>query len=199
MDTESIEQKIKAWVSTLDRIATSPDPAEAKEDKPDIWEKPGKTYFEYSYDKDNRLQSVVIRTKEEKQKQQKPEPARPKKARHKSGQILVKFKPEVSEETINSINARHHTKKIKKLARIDVYKLELPSGASAEEMAQIYQELPEVEYAEPNYIAYALVVPNDPEFTKQWGLNQASDCDIGGLEYPNRQYQHCHCHCRYRL
>lgn len=42
---------------------------------------------------------------------------------------------------------------------------------SVQEVQKLYQKLPQIEYAEPNYLRTIQVTPNDPNFTRQWGLN----------------------------
>ncbi len=45
-------------------------------------------------------------------------------------------------------------------------------------MIEEYKNLPSVEIAEPAYLRYFLLVPNDEYFSKQWALKQVSDKDI---------------------
>jgi len=54
---------------------------------------------------------------------------------------------------------------------LGILKVKVPPGQEIER-AQSLERLPGVEYAEPNYIAYALEVPNDPQFDLQWGLTK---------------------------
>ncbi len=44
-------------------------------------------------------------------------------------------------------------------------------SASVEEAIDYFKKLPNVKYAEPNYISYALSTPNDAYYNKQWGLS----------------------------
>ena len=46
----------------------------------------------------------------------------------------------------------------------------LPDNMSVTEAAQYYSSQPGVQYAEPDYYRYMSVVPADPEFWRQWGL-----------------------------
>ncbi|MFC1781985.1 S8 family serine peptidase [Planctomycetota bacterium] len=54
-----------------------------------------------------------------------------------------------------------------------IYKIELEpdTGLSAREALEAYQQNPEVEYAELNYIVSINTIPNDPAFSHQWSLN----------------------------
>jgi serine protease len=52
-----------------------------------------------------------------------------------------------------------------------VKRIKVPQGKTAEQMVDIYSREPDVEYAEMNYYAYALFVPNDPLYSYQWHFN----------------------------
>ena len=54
---------------------------------------------------------------------------------------------------------------------LEIWKLEVPAGEEMEQVRQL-EALPGVEYAEPNYYAYAQETPNDPAFGNQWGLQK---------------------------
>jgi RHS repeat-associated protein len=158
----------------------------------DIWLVPGKSYFTYHYDADNRLTGIDIRQEKELPPQAKtyshvPSGNQGKKG-HKEGEMLVKFKADVSQTAMDQVNAKHGTGLVKMIPQIGVYKVKLPAGVTAEEMAGRYRLEPEVEYAEPNYMMYAVVTPNDPQFFQQWGLNNTGqsggtpDADIDAPE-----------------
>jgi len=81
-----------------------------------------------------------------------------------------------------------------------IYKLEvvLEEGQSIEEVVAAYQNDPDVEYAELNYIVSIALEPNDPNYSEQWALNNTGqmypesgryrsppgteDCDIDAPE-----------------
>lgn len=63
-----------------------------------------------------------------------------------------------------------------------IYRFHVPPNADIEELIARFSALPEVEYAEPDYIVRALAVPNDPWFPEQWTFDQASDADMDGPE-----------------
>ena len=97
-------------------------------------------------------------------------------------------KADVSQKAMDQVNAKHGTGIVKMIPQIGVYKVRLPAGVTAEEMAGRYRLEPEIEYAEPNYMMYAVVTPNDPQFFQQWGLNNTGqsggtpDADIDAPE-----------------
>ncbi len=51
-----------------------------------------------------------------------------------------------------------------------IFKIKLADEQDVRAAAAQYALDPNVEFAEPNYLAHTLVVPNDPEFAQQWGL-----------------------------
>jgi thermitase len=57
------------------------------------------------------------------------------------------------------------------LGTIDVILIKVPEGQVLRTVEEL-QKVPEVEYAEPNYIAYAVGTPDDPAWTKQYGLRR---------------------------
>ena len=77
------------------------------------------------------------------------------------GEILVKFKPDIREDAINTMNSEYETS-VKSTLLSGTKILNVPSGKTVDEMVKIYASLSEVEYAEPNYIVHAFMVPNDP-------------------------------------
>ena len=63
------------------------------------------------------------------------------------------------------------------------YKFHVPEGSDIPSLVERFSHLPEVELAEPDYIGDGgAVVPNDPFFPNQWGLDQISDADVDAPE-----------------
>jgi len=91
-------------------------------------------------------------------------------------QVLVKFKPTLSEQMIKATIKAYRSRELKRIPRIDIYKLQIPENISLEEMLFMLRRNPDVEYAEPNYIAYITVTPNDTLFDYQYALyNEAQE------------------------
>jgi hypothetical protein len=63
-----------------------------------------------------------------------------------------------------------------------IYRFHVPEGAEIQELITRFAALPEVEYAEPDYIVRSFAVPIDPWFTQQWQFDQVSDADMDGVE-----------------
>jgi subtilisin family serine protease len=103
-------------------------------------------------------------------------------ARYIPGEILVKFKESTEKTRISTIHSALGASKIKVFKKTGVQHLKLPRGMSVEEAVRKYEEDPNVEYAEPNYIVHALGVPDDPSFGQLWGLDNTNDTDIDAPE-----------------
>jgi thermitase len=96
--------------------------------------------------------------------------SRAKEKAYVSGQILVKFKSNLSEQTAEAAIAAYQSRKIRRIPVIDIYQLEIPDYLSVDEMVSVVSQNPDVEFAEPNYIAHIAVSPNDPFFRYQYAL-----------------------------
>jgi serine protease len=93
-------------------------------------------------------------------------------------EILVKFKRGVSENSILKANQKHDAAVISKSKRGEFHRLRVPPTKTVEEMVEIYSKNPNVEYAEPNFLAAALFVPSDPYYSYQWNFDNPS---TGGI------------------
>lgn len=94
------------------------------------------------------------------------------------GEIIVKFKAEASEETIAQIHQRHRAAHIYRSAVLGFRRIRIPDERTVQEMVELYRRDPAVEYAEPNYIAHAFMVPNDQYYRYQWNLDNPA---YGGI------------------
>src|SRR5678816_217878 len=101
-------------------------------------------------------------------------------ARFGRPEVLVKFKSGVSQETIERLTALRHDRvedRIENVEGLDA--IDDLDNADAATVASEYQQLPEVEYAEPNFEIeldaaegpLVPVLPHDPQFTDQWALS----------------------------
>jgi len=93
-------------------------------------------------------------------------------------EIIVKFKRGVREDVIDRLNARHGAVAFYKSRLAGFKRLRIPARRTVSEMVERYRRDPNVEYAEPNYIAYAFWVPNDDHYSAQWHLNNP---EYGGI------------------
>ena len=94
-------------------------------------------------------------------------------------EVLVRFKPGVSQETIEALTARMNDRvedRIENVPGLDA--IDDLDDANADAVAAKYMSLPEVEYAEPNFEInleevnepVAPIFPRDPQFENQWAL-----------------------------
>lgn len=98
-------------------------------------------------------------------------------------EIIVKYKSDIETEEIKEINEKFGNKIIYESV-LGFKKIEIPKGVDVRQMVEIYNKNPRVEYAEPDYVAQALMIPNDPYFSYQWNfkninLERAWDISAG--------------------
>lgn len=83
---------------------------------------------------------------------QKPSPSQSLTPRFVPGEVLVKFKPEVSPERIAGILKETNTELITVLKGTQIHHVRIVGGESVESVVKKLSSIKEVEYAEPNYI-----------------------------------------------
>jgi thermitase len=106
------------------------------------------------------------------------------KHRYASGEILVKFKSSLSTSTVEYIINEYQSQIMKKIPKLDVYQIRISEKYSVEEMVYAFDRNPDVEYAEPNYIAYITATPNDLLFPEQYALHNTGQ-DIAAPGSPS--------------
>ena len=104
-------------------------------------------------------------------------------------EVMVKFRPGVSAETIERITLGRHDRVEDEIESVPgLEAIDDLDDAEAESVAAEYRGLPEVEYAEPSYeisaddagLGSGPVRPQDPRFGEQWAL--ANDGQNGGTQ-----------------
>lgn len=103
-------------------------------------------------------------------------------------EVLIKFKNDITEDTIGSIVNQSGGKIIKKFRLVPkLYHLKVQIN-TIQDVVNFLKSLPEVEYAEPNYLRYIDAIPNDTRFSEMWGLNNTGqtggtpNADIDAVE-----------------
>jgi serine protease len=86
------------------------------------------------------------------------------------GEIVVKFKSGVASDAIERFNQNQQVSVLETNNILGFMRLKTPEGKTVEELVAIYSKNPDIEYAEPNFIVTAYMVPNDPDYPKQWHL-----------------------------
>ncbi len=98
------------------------------------------------------------------------------------GEILVKFKPGLSDKEVSNINSGYETSVVYTSPYAGFKTLKVPKTKTVEEMAEIYSKNPNVEYAVPNYLMYATMIPNDPYYTgelnNQWNFKGGNGINV---------------------
>ncbi|HKZ82931.1 MAG TPA: S8 family serine peptidase [Anaerolineae bacterium] len=95
------------------------------------------------------------------------------------GELLVRFRPSVAAQSVDQILIEHGAGRSRRIRALDVDVLRLPPGLSVERAVEVFSRLPEVEFAEPNYILHALAPPQ--EIVDQWGLLKIQAPDAWSL------------------
>jgi len=86
------------------------------------------------------------------------------------GEIVVKFHDGVSRQQVDAVQADLGTSLISANTQIGINQLRIPAGSTVEDMVAAFNARPDVEFAEPNYIAHAFMTPNDPYYSYQWHM-----------------------------
>jgi subtilisin family serine protease len=110
--------------------------------------------------------------------------SRDKQQRYASNEVLVKFNSSLSENEVASLIETYQSQKIRKIPKLNVYKIQIPENYSVEEMVYAFNRNPDVMYAEPNYIARITETPNDLLFEEQYALNNTGQ-SIGAPGSPS--------------
>ncbi|MFN3740219.1 MAG: type II secretion system secretin GspD [Thermodesulfovibrionales bacterium] len=74
--------------------------------------------------------------------------------RYVEGEIIVKFKKEITDERIGEILKEHKLIIIEYMEKTGLYRLKLPEGMEVKEAVKEFSKIPEIEMVEPNYILF---------------------------------------------
>lgn len=91
-------------------------------------------------------------------------------AGHVVREVLVKFKPGVTETDKAAVREMFEATLINAISAIRVEHWRLPATADVLAAAARLTALPQIDYAEPNYLYAPQQKPDDPDFTLQWYL-----------------------------
>ncbi|RMF67578.1 MAG: subtilase, partial [Calditrichaeota bacterium] len=99
-----------------------------------------------------------------------PLPTQAQVADFKPGEVLIKFKRTVGQPQITSVLTSAGIQITQAFNEVSVYLCRITDNESVLKTIEQCQASPDVEYAEPNYIYKASVVPNDPRFSQLFGM-----------------------------
>lgn len=92
--------------------------------------------------------------------------------RYVEGEVLVKYR---DESAAVRAHAAHKARIVAHFRKLGIHQVKLPPGMTVADAVREYQNDPNVEFAEPNYIARkSVTVADDPRIGDQWGLAQIS-------------------------
>jgi subtilisin family serine protease len=101
------------------------------------------------------------------------------------GEILVKYRPHISETRIGEIESKWGFRTKRVFRRFGIRHVSLPRGMSVEEATAILSRNPHVEYAEPNFCRRPQeTTPDDPSFVRLWGLKNTGQFVNGRFGTP---------------
>ncbi len=87
------------------------------------------------------------------------------------GEVLVKFKPGTTAFARGLAAARVAAQEVYHIPQIGVRRWKVAPGKELETITALKKN-PAVQYAEPNYVAYAIGTPSDTYFSYQWGMTK---------------------------
>src|SRR3989344_4734993 len=94
-------------------------------------------------------------------------------------QILVKFKAQTPQAVIDAQLRSHNAKVTGRVSALDVLVVNVPQ-ATEDRVITALSRNPNIEYAEPDGLAFATFTPNDPYFApNQWGLENTGQAIKG--------------------
>jgi subtilisin family serine protease len=94
------------------------------------------------------------------------------------GEVLVKFRRGVSEREITGLRLAQGCKEVYVSPFSGVRRWRVPPSRSVPEWVDFLGRHPLAEYAEPNYLAYTSMTPNDPFYSYQWHFDNPT---YGGI------------------
>lgn len=109
-------------------------------------------------------------------------------SKYKKGELLVKFKPGINGAIKAKVHADLGSKVLEEFNFLRIHHVRIKDGVGIETAIKKYKANPNIEYAEPNYLRAASVIPRDTDFKSLWGLNNTGqtggtlDADIDGPE-----------------
>lgn len=95
------------------------------------------------------------------------------------GELLVQFKESVSAQSAVRVFSQTGATALEFFPQIDVYHVRLKTGESVRDAVLQFKALNDIVFAEPNFLYSIDLQPNDPQFSKLWGMENTGQ--TGGL------------------
>ncbi len=96
-----------------------------------------------------------------------------------SGRILVKFKEGTPQSVVDSNLGKHGARFSSRLDKLKVLKVDVARGEEDNTIAALTKD-PDVQYAEPDFVARAFTTTNDPSLSQQWGMFKIQAANASG-------------------
>ena len=101
-------------------------------------------------------------------------------AKYRPDKLLVRFRPGVSRTAMDAAHAKSRATVLSEPAIVDKLQVvQLSTEISIEQGLRNYRSNGNVLYAEPDYLVHSSTLPNDPNFSSQWNLQNTGQS--GGL------------------
>ncbi len=99
------------------------------------------------------------------------------------GQVIVRFaEPTPLAKAHAALDNKLLTVNKVIVPQLDIYLVRLATGFSVESALRELEGYPQIKWAQADHIVTERLTPNDPQFSSQWDMNQASDADIDAPE-----------------
>lgn len=96
----------------------------------------------------------------------------PSRPNYKSGELLVKFKQDVTGRQIADLHRSLGSTVLGSIINLRLERIKLREGLSEEAAMELYRAVDIVEHVEKHALRYPNMTPNDPDFSRQWGLTK---------------------------
>jgi len=98
------------------------------------------------------------------------------------GEIIVKLKPGASSAAVAAVAGPGALSNAAISPSSGAMLVKLNQGVAVTSAVALLSQSPDIEYAEPNWIQYATVVPDDPQQGSQWGWDMIDAYDAWDIE-----------------
>ncbi|MGD9215640.1 MAG: S8 family serine peptidase [Desulfobacteraceae bacterium] len=100
---------------------------------------------------------------------------------YKAGELLVKYKTGARPIGRSALLGAGLARSVQAIGKSPIHRVMLGPGTTVEEALAAYAADPDVEIAEPNYIIRTQAIPDDTDFSQQWGLYNTGQV-VGGYQ-----------------
>ena len=100
------------------------------------------------------------------------------------GELLIRFKPGVPRVSREAFHRQHGLRPIRKFANAGIHHVRIMEGMKTDEALKRFKKLKDIAYVVPNHKrSLFAVVPNDPCWMQQWGMEKIRAPDAWAVTY----------------